>query len=628
MSLVATACVGAGGPELDSGSDTTSAPAPPPTTVPTTIGEGDEVPVPEEAFSYNVGIFQDIATDNPWADNDSCCNSVWNRYVLFPTYGQLYSLTYPGPEVKPFLASTEEVPVPEREGDVWVARVPMVEGATWSDGEPITAHDVAFTWNTVAQFCLGGSWPDLATPAAPHPDCGEEDEEATETLGVLSVEAEDDHTVAVTFNGRPGLAIWGLGNGVWNMNVFPRHFWEPVVEEARSSDDPRQALITASGEGAPAAGVTVFDQHVEGSHARTVANAGYHRSGSTVSSGGVEYPLGPFADDVNFTLYGSQDAAVLGLAGGEVDFLLNPVGMAVGLQDQVNDNPDLAAIVNPINSFRYLGLNLEREPMSDPAFRDALAVIIDKGFVTDNLLQGVPYPVYSMVPEGNQVWHDPEVEAEIRKSQMGGASHQERTQEAVRILTEAGYSWDVTPGYDEDGNFQTGQGLIGPDGEPVRQLELLSPTPGYDPFRATFGQQIAASALELGIPVANLPTEFNRLIELVYTPVDGEMDYDMFILGWDLGNPAFPGFMRSFFGADSLTAESGGNNNTGFNHPEFEELLDRLDATDDLDEARDLISGMERILAEEKPYILLFATGVLEFYNSGRIQYPFTEVLG
>ncbi len=35
---------------------------------------------------------------------------------------------------------------------------------------------------------------------------------------------------------------------------------------------------------------------------------------------------------------------------------------------------------------------------------------------------------------------------------------------------------------------------------------------------------------------------------------------------------------------------------------------------------------MEQILAEKKPYIVLFDTGILEFYNN-RVLYPFTDTL-
>jgi len=637
LSLVAAACSGGGG------ADTTTGDSGPATTagdsqVPDTTGGSDSAGGSETAggetaasgdATYRLGIFQDIITTNPWADSDTCCNSVWNRFVLQSTYGFLYDLAYPGLEPRASLAAVEEVPQPEQEGDVWVARIPMKEGATWSDGEPVTAHDLVFTWNTAYEFCLTGNWTDMVSAARPHENCVSEDQEVTEGVGVISVEAEDDYTVKVTFNDKPGLSTWGLGNGVWNMFIFPQHHWESVVEEARNSDDPKNALVNASGEGAPALGPTVFDQHVTGSHARTLANPQHHETGETISSGGVDYEIGPFVGDIEFTLYGSQDAAVLGLAAGEVDLLLNPQGMSVGLQDQVADNPELAAVINPQNGFRYLGFNLDREPMSDLAFRRAMAVITDKEYITDNLLQGVPYPVYSAIPRGNVAWHDPEVEEEIRADEMGGASHQERVEEAVRILTEAGYSWEVEPHYDQNGTFVPGQTLIGPDGEPVRQLELLSPTPGYDPFRATFGQQIAASALEMGIPVANLPTDFNRIIDIVYNEVvDGELQFDMVILGWQLGNPAFPGFMRSFFGADNLTVVTGGNNNTGFNNPEFEELLDQFDAASSFEEALPIMSELQRIIGREKPYVLLFESGILEFYNDERIDLPFTELLG
>lgn len=639
LSVLAAACAGNSESATGTASETIPATeggdattAPDETTPAGTDSTGGTATATGPADTYRLGIFQDPITDNPWADSDTCCNSVWNRYVLQTTYGFLYDLSFPGLEPRASLAAIDEVPEPVQEGDVWVARIPMKQDAKWSDGEPVTAHDVVFTWETAYEFCLTGNWVDMVSAARPHPNCAGEESEETgggERIGVLSVEAEDDHTVKVTFNDRPGLAIWGAGNGMWNMFIFPRHFWEPIVEEARNADDPKQALLTASGEGAPALGPTVFQEHVPGSHAHTVRNPNHHETGETISSGGVDYEIGPFVENIDFTLYGSQDAAVLGLAAGEVDLLLNSLGMSAGLQDQVIDNPALAAVVNPQNGFRYLGFNLMREPMSDLAFRRAMAVIIDKEYISDNLLQGIPYPVYSAIPKGNVAWYDPEVEEEIRADELGGASHQERVEEAVRILKEAGYSWEVEPHYDEKGNFVPGETLIGPDGEPVRQLELLSPTPAYDPFRATFGQQIAASALEMGIPVANLPTDFNRLIDITFDEVvDGELQYDMFVLGWQLGNPAFPTFMRSFFGEDNLTVRTGGNNNTGFVNEEFEELLDRFDEARSVEEAKPIMSEMQRIIGREKPYVLLFETGILEFYNEERIDLPFTELLG
>jgi ABC-type transport system substrate-binding protein len=131
----------------------------------------------------------------------------------------------------------------------------------------------------------------------------------------------------------------------------------------------------------------------------------------------------------------------------------------------------------------------------------------------------------------------------------------------------------------------------------------------------------------LGIPIDNEPTEFNTIIERVYVPNDeGELTFDMFILGWSLGNPALPTFHESFFSSRNLTVVNDGNNNTGFDDPDFEALVDELNAAQTEEEAYDIIWEMEQILAEKKPYIVLFDTGILEFYNN-RVLYPFTDTL-
>ena len=219
--------------------------------------------------------------------------------------------------MQPDLADGELTPATE-EGDGWVGTVSLKDGLVWSDGEPVTAEDVAFTWNTVVDLELQGGWIDYADPDI-----------------ITAVEAVDDTTVQVSFNAQPGLAIWGPGTSILLMPVQPQHFWAPIVEEATASDDPRTTLLSASGEGAPSSGATVFSERQEGSFAASTANPEYYGIGQELTSGGVTYTDGPFADEFNFPLYGGQDAAVLALADGEVDYLLNPLGMQRGFQDQV-----------------------------------------------------------------------------------------------------------------------------------------------------------------------------------------------------------------------------------------------------------------------------------------------------
>jgi ABC-type transport system substrate-binding protein len=479
------------------------------------------------------------------------------------------------------------------------------EGLLWSDGEPLTAEDFAFTWNTVQDLELQGGWLDFTDPDV-----------------ITSVEATDDLTVTVTFNAEPGLALWGPGTGITNMPVQPEHFWAPVVEEAAASDDPRTTLLAASGEEAPSIGATIFSERQEGSFAASVANPNYPDADLELTSGEVTWTEGPYADEFQFPLYGGQEAAVLALADGEVDFLLNPLGMQRGFQDQVAENPDLTAIVNPTNGYRFLAFNHSRAPMDDPAFRDALTALINKEFVTENLLQGVAFPLYVILPEGNVKWYSEEDATELAEIGYAGLEDLERKQIAIDLLEGAGYSWETAPTI-ADGVFTAGAGLIGPDGEPVGQLELITPTASYDPLRATFANYISGVAQEMGIDLVAIPTDFNKIVNDVFA-LDEENNYtspfDMFILGYSLGNAAFPTFHGSFF------KTGGDSNNTQYSSEEFDAQSAAFDAALTEDEAFAAMWEMERLIAVDKPHVPLFDTGILEFY-SNRVEYPFTETL-
>jgi peptide/nickel transport system substrate-binding protein len=589
--------------------------------------------------NYRIGIFEDTTTTNYWAYLGPE-TSVWNAYVLGPTKPALFSITYPiqegleaGGVVTADLA--EGAPVePQQDGDRWVVEQPIKQDLQWSDGTPITAQDFVFTVETVQEFELGGNWLTIYPRAA------------EDRTGIESVEAVDDHTVRIVFNREPGLAIWPheVGTGPW----LPRHFWEETVNEARDAEDPAATLYGASGEGEPSGGPVEFEAREEGAFARNTSNDGWHGRGletrlyedgvveqgdATYGEGeaegdpAVQYTEGPYFDTQTFSLYGSQDAAVLALRQGEIDFLLNPLGMQRGLQDQVVDDQALQAVVNPTYGFRYMAFNLRRPPMDDVAFRRALTTRIDRDFMAENILQGVADPMFTMMPSGNSRWFNEEAANQIRE-QFTFEGEQERFEAAVEILREAGYTWQREPEWDEEGHVIPGQGLRMPNGNPVPQLEVLAPAAGYDPLRATYAIWIERWGRELGIPIRANPTGFNQIVSQVYTSPPAEPDFDMFILGWSLGNPALPTFYSSFWHSRQDTAETGGNNTPGFRNEEFDQMSDELSESRDEEEIYRMVWELERILAEELPYVVLFDTPILEFYRSEALDYPFTQTLG
>ncbi|MDP2622756.1 MAG: ABC transporter substrate-binding protein [Actinomycetota bacterium] len=650
FALVAAACG-------DDDATTTSAPG-----ATTTTAGGTTTPTtqpPTGGFVYKTGIFQDTTTDNFWAYVDPA-STVWNAYVLGPTKPALFGVNYPGLELTNDVAVSEDPGVAAADGDGFSVTVAIRDDAAWSDGTPITANDVVFTAQTVFDFCLGGGWNDSYQWALrDDPDTeGCQRTIESEAIGLTNVEAIDDQTVKFTWNLLPGLAIWPHGPGL--AAIMPEHFWGPVVAEASGSDDPAEVLYAASGVGDPSGGTTVFDSREAGAFARTLANDTYYDKGREIISGGVTYTTGPFMSEQTFNLYGDQTAAVLALKAGDVDFLYNPLGLQRGLLDQIIGDPNLTSFTNATNGFRYMAFNLRREPMSKQGFRDAVAFMLDKEYVANSVLGGVAFPLYATLPEGNANWYNEEVAdgfAEIYVNASTDVRHdgesffvigedeegnpivteetytatgaEARLHLAVAALKADGFSWPEGQEPDfADLAIVPGSGIM-LDGTPLtQQLVILAPGPAYDPLRATYSLIIAQALLDLGFNARAKPTDFNVLVDAVFVPDDaGNLDYDMFLLGWSLGNPVLPTYHESFWAAKNDTLVNDGNNNTGFDNADFNALVEEFNVAQTFEEAYDIMWQMEQILFEVKPYIVLFDTGIIEAIRTASVSFPFLESL-
>ena len=172
--------------------------------------------------------------------------------------------------------------------------------------------------------------------------------------------------------------------------------------------------------------------------------------GKAIGTKTLEFEIGPHYDSQIFNIYENQDTALLALKKGDIDYLFNPLGLKKGLEKIVNSAPDLELITNPASNIRYLGFNVRKAPMDSKAFRQAVALVIDKEFVAEQVLQGAAIPAYAMVPEGNTFWHNTNV-PKIGK----GLDRSERVAEAVRILKAAGFTYEIEPQVSEDGAFLT-----------------------------------------------------------------------------------------------------------------------------------------------------------------------------
>ncbi len=601
--------------------------------------EGDTAP--PAGFTYSVAIFSDPTTDNPWAALDTE-NDVWTNYVN-PDMGALYTYQPPTYTVVPLLAADPSPPPVEADGDNWSVTVNLRDDVTWSDGEPMDANDVVFTVETIQKYNgLGGNFPStwpLATEAVEDDPATEEDETAAAGNGIISAEAIDDLTVKITFNFEAGLAVWPFSVGV--ASVFPEHVWGPIVD----ANDTFEGMYSTSGLGTANATGFVSAEREPGAFWRNERIENFWDAGSqykVYDNGAVEiirpdgtpfvfggeatgtvvadYTEGPYAVETVYSLYSDQNSAVLALTDGEVDFLLNPLGLQRGLQNLVLSEPDLNVIVNEQNGFRYLAFNTRKFPMSEKSFRQALACRIDKDFMANTVLGGAAIAANSLVPPGNSFWANPDL-----TGICDGQDEVQRFETAKQILLDAGWTWDTEPLWNEDNRdvLPKGEGLRGPDGSAVQAIELLAPGPGYDPLRATYSLFIEEWAADLGIPLTAEPTGFSVIVDAVFAVDEGALDWDMYILGWGL--TPFPDHVFDFFTTDADSAD-GGFNTPGYSNPDFDALAAEFKAAKTLEEARDLIFQGDAIINEDLPYVVLFTTPIIEAYRN-TIEFPFTSVL-
>lgn len=140
-------------------------------------------------------------------------------------FESLFYLNYETGEMEPWLAESFEY-----SDDATQLTITVREGVEWSDGEPFTADDIAFTLNMLKEN------PDLVTAAA------------VETW-VDSVEAADERTVDITLTGsNPRFVLDNFAVQIWGAIVIvPEHIWAEEDPATFTNFDLEAGLPVATG---------------------------------------------------------------------------------------------------------------------------------------------------------------------------------------------------------------------------------------------------------------------------------------------------------------------------------------------------------------------------------------------
>lgn len=275
-------------------------------------------------------------------------------------------------ELNPVPRIAAEIPSAENGGiseDGKTITIKVREGATWSDGDPITSADFVFTYEMI--MAPGNA------PATRYPY----DEFVT------SVEAPDESTVVVNFN-EP-FAPWLATLFTY---VLPEHVLRPVFEEEGTIDNAEWNRAPTVG-----SGPFVFDTWEVGSFMRFVRNENYYGDPAQL-------------DVVVVTFVPDAESYVLGLELGEAD-----LGTFIAYSDvprlEETGVLSIEVVASGYNEAWFLNVNPEtgHPALQDVNVRKALAMGFNRSQITEDLLLGLTYPAASFWE--NTPYASPNVEA-------------------------------------------------------------------------------------------------------------------------------------------------------------------------------------------------------------------------
>ena len=608
--------------------------APTETPAPTQVSPPTSVP---HADVIRLALIGGTQLTNVWAYFDEPGTAYNNRAVQAEFWPSLFRLSPASGAVEPYIAGT--VSPLEPDSGMLAANVTLRANLFWSDGSPLTAQDVAFTVNTALQFQLGLDWGAAYNPAI-----------------LARAEALNPQTVRFYFRSQPSIADWQYG--ALQGPIVHSAYWGPKLVEAASLLTPnpdldqeilslqnqrsqlereltdltsqlafldpsspafsevntliyaKQDEINSINTRIAARGAdkeTVFALARQALYALPAENEptfGPFRPGRR-DAGEFENPVNPFFpfaqpnfDRALYRMYPDQASAVQALFNGDVNVVLNDGGVTPPAQGEslplpaTGVTPQLVAFAR--SNLRALAFNLSRPVMGDINLRRAIACMGDGG--SSSL---VHYPD-GLILSSTQFGIASDVEFPCE-----GLPPSNRLAEAVRIMEEGGYTWDVKPAW--DGTARPGSGLRrGGQMSPAMTLLVAQ----EDPLRVSVAGTVVESMRVLGL---NINLETAELPDVMFRVYDSH-DYDVALLGWRLSR--LPLYLCDWFG-DA--------NPFGYERVELAQHCLAFRFAPDLTTAQQEMLVVESLLAQDLPLAPIYNENGYDWYAG--VAYPFASPL-
>jgi len=314
--------------------------------------------------------------------------------VTYEIWSVNYSFLFGfGNDNSPTLDLAREFPTQENggisaDGKVWTIK--LRTGVKWSDGQPFTAEDVAFTYNYIVKNGMLNM--------------------AITTVGIESAKALAPDVVQIDCS-RPKADMMHIF-----LPILPKHVWEKV--------DPQEAQTSYVNE-PPIVGTGPFitTEFKKGSHVKMERNPYF-------------WGTKPALDQLLFLFYTNGDTMTADLESGAIDAAW---GIPEAQFDALGSVEGIQPVAYNFFNWDYLTLNcyegksLGNPVLKDWRFRNALNYAVDRQALCDIAYVKKAEPGTTILPPG--MWTDPDYHWEPPADQLYSFD----LAKAGQLLDEAGY---------------------------------------------------------------------------------------------------------------------------------------------------------------------------------------------
>jgi len=302
----------------------------------------------------------------------------------------------------------------------------------------------------------------------------------------------------------------------------------------------------------------------------------------------------PATARIEVRLIRSSAEAIEAVRSGAMHWLLQPFNVGENLiAEGIGDAPGVAWVEYNALGFFGLHYNLrEGRLFADPNLRAAVERCVDKDETVAAATGGEGVSIYS--PITPSMWAFEADLPRLPRDVAGG-----------RELIEAS-GW--TRG--DDGIYRIGE----------RRLATTVPVWESRPDFLRFLELLAVQVEDCGIEIVPQPMSYDDLVAAIEWPLrppGADQQWDAVFSGWGTGPDPDPSFI---FDSSAIVTESNplGFNFMGYDSPESDELLAQARATYDLPDRARLYQEHQRILAEDRP-ILFGWSALLRDARSDRL---------